>query len=287
MQKFKFLYCNNAFENNEADPVYDGEYRVSREKGFENSLFSYEDLEFGKLRLFNGNIEGSTIYRGWMMKPDMYQKFYEKLKNKGIELINTPNEYNKYHLLPGWYKDFEDCTAKSSWTEDFSEESLKELLSKFEGAVIVKDYVKSRKHEWYEACFIEDVKDTENALKVIKNFIERQDDLLTGGVVLREFLNLKSIGKHENSGMPISEEYRVFVLDNEPLIIDSYWHHSEGGLSDNEIKWVKEICKRIDSRFVTIDLARKSDGELVVMELGDGQVSGLQDIPEDEFYKCF
>ena len=38
MQKFKFLYCNNAFENNEADPVYDGEYRVSREKGFENSL---------------------------------------------------------------------------------------------------------------------------------------------------------------------------------------------------------------------------------------------------------
>lgn len=160
-------------------------------------------------------------------------------------------------------------------------------MSKFEGAVIVKDYVKSRKHEWYEACFIEDVKDTENALKVIKNFIERQDDLLTGGVVLREFLNLKSIGKHENSGMPISEEYRVFVLDNEPLIIDSYWHHSEGGLSDNEIKWVKEICKRIDSRFVTIDLAKKSDGELVVMELGDGQVSGLQDILEDEFYKCF
>ena len=202
------------------------------------------------------------------MKPDMYQKFYEKLKNKGIELINTPNEYNKYHLLPGWYKDFEDCTAKSAWTEDFSEESLKELLSKFEGAVIVKDYVKSRKHEWYEACFIEDVKDTENALKVIKNFIERQDDLLTGGIVLREFIDLKSIGKHKESGMPISDEYRVFVLDN-------------------EIKWVKEICKRIDSRFVTIDLARKSNDELVVMELGDGQVSGLQDIPEEEFYGCF
>lgn len=268
MQKFKFLYCNNAFENNEADPVYEGEYRVSKKKGFENSLFSYEDLEFGKLRLFNGNIEGSTIYRGWMMKPDMYQKFYEKLKNKGIELINTPNEYNKYHLLPGWYKDFEDCTVKSAWTEDFSEESLKELLSKFEGAVIVKDYVKSRKHEWYEACFIEDVKDTENALKVIKNFIERQDDLLTGGIVLREFIDLKSIGKHKESGMPISDEYRVFVLDN-------------------EIKWVKEICKRIDSRFVTIDLARKSNDEFVVMELGDGQVSGLQDIPEEEFYGCF
>ena len=34
MQKFKFLFCNNAFENNEADPVYDDEYRVSKEKGF-------------------------------------------------------------------------------------------------------------------------------------------------------------------------------------------------------------------------------------------------------------
>ena len=120
MQKFKFLYCDNAFEDNEADPVYDSEYRVSREKGFE------------------------------------------------------------------------DCTAKSAWTEDFSEESLKELLSKFEGAVIVKDYVKSRKHEWYEACFIEDVKDTENALKVINNFIERQDDLLTGGIVLRDKIYWKT-----------------------------------------------------------------------------------------------
>ena len=41
--------------------------------------------------------------------------------------------------------------------------------------------------------------------------------------------------------MPISEEYRVFVLDNKPLIIDSYWHHSEGNLSESELEWINYI----------------------------------------------
>lgn len=48
MSKFNFLFCNNDFENNEVDPIYEGEYRVSEERGFKSALFSYEDLEFGK-----------------------------------------------------------------------------------------------------------------------------------------------------------------------------------------------------------------------------------------------
>ena len=41
------------------------------------------------------------------------------------------------------------------------------------------------------------------------------------------------------------------------------------------------------SNFVTVDLARKEDGRLIIMELGDGQVSGLQEIDEKDFYGCF
>lgn len=36
-----------------------------------------------------------------------------------------------------------------------------------------------------------------------------------------------------------------------------------------------------------MDIARKADGELVIMELGDGQVSGLQQIDEKVFYQSF
>ena len=36
-----------------------------------------------------------------------------------------------------------------------------------------------------------------------------------------------------------------------------------------------------------MDIERKTDGTLIVMELGDGQVSGLQQISPDRFYSTF
>lgn len=47
------------------------------------------------------------------------------------------------------------------------------------------------------------------------------------------------------------------------------------------------IARKVKSNFVTVDIARKDDGELIIIELGDGQVSGLQQIDVKEFYKSF
>lgn len=55
---------------------------------------------------------------------------------------------------------------------------------------------------------------------------------------------------------------------------------------EKEYKWIESIVARIRSSFVTIDLARKEDGTLIIMEIGDGQVSGLQDLKADTFYRC-
>jgi hypothetical protein len=148
--------------------------------------------------------------------------------------------------------------------------------------------VKSRKHEWYDACFIKNISDIGNASSIIKNFVDRQGESLVGGIVLRKFMNLKQIGFHEKSGMPISEEYRVFVYASRILIIDNYWTKNENiGLSEQEISWIEEIAQKVKSNFVTVDIARKDDGKLIIMEFGDGQVSGLQQIDIKEFYKSF
>ena len=45
--------------------------------------------------------------------------------------------------------------------------------------------------------------------------------------------------------------------------------------------------KKVRSNFVTIDIARKDDGGLMIMEFGDGQVSGLQQIEAKDFYQSF
>ena len=282
-----FIFCSHPLNKKSVDEDYMEEYQAA---GLNHScaLFSYEDLEVGKLSLYGEDIKGLTIYRGWMMSPNMYENFYNLLLERGIQLINTPKEYAKYHLLPGWYKDFERCTPCSIWSESKNIEDALRLTDGLEGAFIIKDYVKSRKHEWYDACFIKDIRDKENTERVINNFINRQDSNLEGGVVLRKFESLKSIGNHKDSGMPISEEYRIFVFKGEVLIADNYWNDSgELNITEDEYTLIESIISKIESSFITIDFARKTDGNLIIMEMGDGQVSGLQQMEKYEFYGAF
>ena len=286
-QKINFLFCNHSLYPRKVDEDYESEYQ---EAGLEHScaLFSYEDLQMGKLSLYGEKISGLTIYRGWMMKPELYRQFYKLLEEKNIILINTPGEYERYHMLPGWYEDFKDCTVESVWETNGSVENILHNAKGLEGSYIVKDFVKSRKHEWYDACFIKDISDIPNATKVISNFVNRQGEDLVGGIVLRKFEKLRQIGFHEKSGMPISEEYRVFIFAGRVLIIDDYWRDGESiSFTDEEKRWIETIAGKIKSNFVTMDLARKEDGSLIVMELGDGQVSGLQQIKPEQFYFAF
>lgn len=282
-----FLFCNHPLYPCRVDEDYEEEYQAAS-LHHSCALFNYEDMENGKLSLYGDQLKGLTIYRGWMMKPEMYRVFYKLLEEKGIILINSPDQYERYHLLPGWYQDFMDVTPESIWGPKGSINDLIKRNGDLDGAYIVKDYVKSRKHEWYDACYIPDISDENNARKIIGNFVERQGESLEGGIVLRKFVDLMQIGYHELSGMPISEEYRLFVYAGKVIILDNYWRKDQkAAISKDEHLWIENICRRIKSNFVTLGLARTVDGKLIVMELGDGQVSGLQQIKADWFYNEF
>lgn len=286
LKDINFLFCNHPLYSKRVDIDYEKEYQEAG-LNYACGLFSYEDLENGKLSLYGEEISGLTIYRGWMMKPEMYENFYKLLEEKGVFLINSPEEYRRYHTLPGWYNEFTDLTAESIWEEKGNVNDILEKSNSLEGSYIVKDFVKSRKHEWYDACYIPNIADKLNASKVINTFAKRQGESLVGGIVLRKFVKLKQIGFHEKSGMPISEEYRVFVYAGKVHIMDNYWNDdSKVELSKDELVWIDEIAAKVRSNFVTVDLARKEDdGTLIIMELGDGQVSGLQEIDEKQFYQ--
>lgn len=283
-----FLYCNHPLYKNKVDMDYEEEYQNANSYQ-ECCLFSYEDLiTLSQLTLYGEKIPDVLIYRGWMLKPEQYNLLYKKLKEKDIFLVNSPLEYKIAHLLPNWYKIIENETPFSKWTSDYSYHSIEQLLSEFQGSVIVKDFVKSRKHEWYEACFIEEVKERNKAREVIDTFIRRQDNDLVGGIVLREYVKLKQVGFHPKSGMPIAEEYRGFYFAGELFAIIDYWNtKNTDRLTENEIEYIKKIGKKIKSNFFTIDFARTQDGELIIIEVGDGQVSGLQEFNEELFYKQF
>jgi hypothetical protein len=152
------------------------------------------------------------------------------------------------------------------------------LLAPFGDApIVVKDYVKSQKHYWNEACFIPSASDAASVERVVSRFIELQDGNLTGGLVFREFVALDALTTHSKSGMPLTKEFRRFVLDGRPLITAAYWEEGDYGDAAPPDELFVDIASRVNSRFLTMDVARCTNGKWTIMELGDAQVSGIPD----------
>lgn len=285
MMKYVVLFLTDLLDPKAPDFEYTKEYQAAK-KYFSVGLIDQQQLFEKNTVALNCQITQDTvyIYRGWMLKPGLYAKLVNFIQNQGGKMLNDLAEYEATHLLPNWATAGQN-QLKTRWTSDLSDASIRQLLQQFSGAVTIKDFVKSRKYEWDEAFYIPATSDTAHALQVVHNFIERQGNELVGGLVMREFIALKSLGKHPKSHTPIFEEYRVFYLNNAPLTIINYWTEEKITLSPEDQNLIQLAGKHISSNFCTIDFARKANGQLIIMEMGDGQVSGLQDYNEGTFYK--
>ena len=155
-------------------------------------------------------------------------------------------------------------------------DAVRQALAPFRHAPLdVKDYVKSQKHYWTEACFIPAADDPAAVERVVKRFLELQGEDLNEGLVFREFVPLKIVGEHPKSRLPLAAEFRTFWLDGELILAHRYWGDLTSFSAPLPLDELKAIVSRIPSRFFTVDVAFRDDGEWTIVELGDGQVAGL------------
>ena len=136
-----------------------------------------------------------------------------------------------------------------------------------------------------DACFIPSARDADAVRRVATNFVELQSDNLTGGLVFREFVELEPLTTHSKSGMPLTREFRIFFLDGRPLVTAEYWEEGEYGGELPPAGIFSDVAAQVHSRFFTMDVARRSDGRWIIMELGDAQVAGLPErLDPQQFY---
>jgi hypothetical protein len=221
----------------------------------------------------------SALFRGWMLTPQQYKQLYAALGTRGLQLINTPSAYRHCHYLPECYPVIESFTPRSVWLtidRELSIDRVMALLRPFGTApVIVKDFVKSQKHYWEEACYISSAADREAVERVARRFLELQGDDLNEGLVFREFVPFEPLAAHPRSGMPLSTEFRIFFLDGEPIYTTEYWEEGDYAGLRPPVDQFRQVAGEVRSRFFTMDIARRRDGEWMIVELGDGQVAGL------------
>lgn len=231
------------------NPDFAIEYEVARATGFDVALVNSFELETNAPRSIRVELDGTVVYRGWMLTYDVYQKLHEVVKMRGGHLINDPTEYLACHYLPNYYPYVSGASPTTVWTPDMDLSIVKVFGDK---PIIVKDYVKSQKH-YRDAFYIERASDAAEVKRVVDNFVKMQGTV-SGGLVFREFIELKG------------EEKRWFFVNADK-------NFEFGGM------------KNPPSNFFCVDIDYRSDDKQpVVVEMGDGQVSDIKGDVVD-FYK--
>lgn len=269
---------------NKVDEDLQKEYDAVRNTGlYDVILFGYEKW-FCDGKLVLNHVPGemiTAVYRGWMMRPERYEAFYGKLLEKNIRLITTPEEYRQFHVFPNVYPLIAESTARTMIFPEGTPVDLEAVKARFK-RFMVKDYVKSVKGTNFPVYFENTVSQDEFD-QWMSVFYKYRGELFTGGICVKEFLELKKYHSKTN-------EYRVFYINHEPATISR--NSGQIPLTEAPPRGLIEAYSRLPGKFYTVDYAELEDGSWKIIEAGDGSVSGLSENQDYEaffraLYQCF
>lgn len=254
------------------------------------SLAEREEIEAAKLHFGEENVveqrtqikPGSLVIPRYSALP-YYKELEEDVKNLGSKLINSYRQHSYVANIGNWYYDFEDITPKTWFFLD--------QVPKDEGPFVLKGTTNSKKHQWKTHMF---AKNKQEATEVYGRlysdsfFANSIQDIIT-----RKYVPLKKLADGLN-GLPVSEEYRFFVLNGKVVAKGFYWSESWDVINQNDID-VESVPKNLIDKiiytvgdkinFFVFDVARTENNEWILIELNDGQMSGLSMIDPNNFYR--
>ncbi|MGK5641564.1 ATP-grasp domain-containing protein [Streptomyces sp. URMC 126] len=266
------LLCADPLSPRRTDPHFAAEAPAAGERGLRVARIDHDALLAGDAAGAVAAVPrgaGGAWYRGWMVPAARYAALEEALAERGVTLLAPAGDYRRAHELPGWYRTFRTVTPRSVWFptpagQAPDRERLAAGAARLGGGpAVVKDYVKSRKHEWDEACHVPELAGTDRLAAVVGRFVELQAEFLAGGVVLRAFERFTAAG-----------EARVWWLDGRPVLVTAH-PDTPDLLPEPALDAVTPCVAALGCRFVTTDVALREDGVWRVVEVGDGQVSDL------------
>lgn len=270
------LFPSSFFSVKKIDEDFQSEYDAVKATGlFDTILFGYDKWINEEILVLNEtpSEKRKALMRGWMMKPEQYEKLYNLLIANNIELITTPKEYAQMHIFPNTYSLFGNDTAAMKiypLHKQINVEELKEHFTRF----MIKDFVKSVKGTEFPKFFDASVSQ-EKFDEWMQVFYKYRGDLLTGGICVKEYLDLKFYGNRSN-------EYRVFYVCSEIITVSR--NSGQQDYTPTPPKELLEKYRNLPSCYYTVDYAETADGTWKVIEAGDGSVSGLSENQNAEHY---
>lgn len=270
----------------EIDPDFAEEQTAALAAGFEVALYRQESIiadAANRVLRFAPPRSTATpaMLRGWMLRDSQYEPLWAALNHHNYQLINPPSAYAQAHYLPEAYPLLAGHTPQSVWTDTPDIDAAWQLYQGLrDGDAIAKDHVKSVKHRWLEACFIPAGTEEGRFREILQTLRDDRDKQFEKGFVLRRFVPLASDGR-DMRGHPADRELRLFFLDGQILV------HARPQFMppDEKLDTFCSLARRFQSRFLSMDVAETAAGDWIVIEVGDGGVSGLPaSLMADVFY---
>ena len=211
--------------------------------------------------------------------------FYQELENDlgvvGAKLVNTYREHRYVADLQNYVADLGDMTFQTWNFRDIH--TLPDDIA-FE----LKGETNSKKGKWPTHMF---AKDKRAAVEV---FTKLQDDSLLASqeIYVRQYIPLKKLAEGIG-GQPIAMEFRFFVLYGQVVSGGYYWSSNLDQLEkvpDASVvphSFLQKAIDRVKDKvaFFTLDVAQTESGDWLVVELNDGQMSGLSENDPNILYR--
>lgn len=242
----EFDACKNAFKTSEC--------RTELDKEITNVICRFSALPFNR-------------------------ELEKDLHNLNLRPINSSSEHS-YIAEMGWIYDIEHLTFPT-W------DRLENVPGNF--PLVIKGKTNSRKFEWNTKMF---AKDKSAAIDIMHDLWH---DPLIGpqGLVFRKYIPLKTLELGIND-MPMTNEWRLFFYKNQLIDYGFYWATLDNleiidgsDFLNSGLKVAKECAEIISefTNFFVVDVAQDIEGKWWVVEINDGQMSGLSLIPHERFYR--
>lgn len=229
--------------------------------------------------------ENSLVIGRYSVLP-YYEELVCDLTTKQSRLINSYSQHRYLADVGNWYRDIYAYTPKT-WTH-------LDAVPNYAYPIIIKGRTNSKKFLWDTHMYAANKQ--EAAAVISRLFVD--PTIGDQQLYFRKYVRLKQFMSGLR-GLPVTKEFRVFVLDGQVLTRAFYWSnyvddiisegHPASSIDPNEVPadFLRNVisCIGNNARFYTIDVAQMIGGGWIVIELNDGQMSGLSMTDPDELYK--
>ena len=224
--------------------------------------------------------DGSLVIARYSVLP-FYKEVERDLLKHGSKLLNTYHQHRFVADLGNYTELLGDLTPRTYLLEDTPDT----------GPFIVKGETNSKRSLWKTHMY---AANRQEAIQVACRLME--DSLISEQrIYVRDFIPLETFGVGVD-GVPIAREFRFFVLDGTVLCGAYYWANHTEFLTEHNIptpraeevplEFLKRVTESVGAniRFYVIDVAKTASGEWIVVELNDGQQSGLSENEPEKLY---